>query len=348
MSNELGQFNIPNQIHENSRELVQRDERGFIPLLMGGAVLKKLIFSKWTVVGTAGVLLAAGPSHSAWSRHFGAEYSTDLEKAKTSSKSELLVLDKTQELQVASAYYHTEYDASKVEQRVTLKFPLVSPSAATEINTVLEGVGAIDIGLPMSAVTATDGEDGKTDFVVDATKMTAEGHWIDGSPEFHDYTVSDGKKNFDDRAGFRQQSTDLVKALQKFVGVDSISNSLDDLKTDTYHDINIMALDAMRAECPKQIISHVEDGVEDALQANLNMTNMATAKDAKKFGKVIFEGDMAFTVVKPPKEVTTLKSSVKGGTLTASKKFKGAKTDKVSCGSDKAKIEQTPTSVGNQ
>lgn len=348
MSYEKAQFQIPNSLHENSCDLVQRDERGFIPILMGGAVLKKLLFSKWTVVGAAGALLAAGPINSAFSRHFGADYSTDLEKAQTNSKSELLVLDKTQDLQVASAYYHTEYDARKVEQRITLNLGPLKPSAATEINTVLEGVGAIDFGLPMSAISARPGENGETDFVVDASKMTAEGHWIDGSPEFHDYTVKDGERNFGDRAGFRQQGLDAFKALNKLVNLDTLSNNFDDLRTKTNHDINIMALDAVREECPKQIVDHIKDATEVALQENLNMTNMAKAKDAKKFGEVVFEGDMKFTVKQPPAEVKDLQSSIKGGTLTAERHFKGAKTDKVTCGSDKAVIEETPTSIGDQ
>lgn len=215
--------------------------------------------------------------------YVGATETADLQLADTSVDVDLIEFDLTNEINVAKAYFDVTVDAQNITYKIdTQPFDVVQDCSG---NKQIDGVGAVRFAVPFDALTQyVNPATKKIDLEVDPQEVTAVAYWNDAGPEEHDYTISGGKKNFDDRSGFCRSVIQALAGHVKLVNFNSLANAMEDLDAAVAHDLRKKGLEVFGEECPKSI----EPTLREAIIAGITR-NVAELGRKSSLGEVIFQ-----------------------------------------------------------
>ena len=196
-----------------------------------------------------------------------------------------------------------------------------------EGNKQLKGEGTVRFQVPVDAITQNIA-DKKVNFTVDSSKLIAVAYWDGAGPEVRDFTVHDGKRNFNDSSGFCLSTLKAWTSAQKVINVDKIANLITGLDDSIEYDLRKKGLKLFTDSCAKELDAPNKEAIKLALAATV--TKLGRAAD---MGKVTFT-DVAMTW---NVDEGTKKGSVKEGE-SGYKLKDGFKMDSVNCNIDATKL----------
>jgi len=134
----------------------------------------------------------------------GVEATPHLDQAETSITYELEKLDPTRKLEFAVGTFALEGSAEKIPVEYKLVTPIGPDIGPTcNVSRTINGTATARYKLSVGSVKLSLGADGSTNAEIPRSAFeTTAGFEENGSVVFRDYTIKDGKKNYNDSAGF--------------------------------------------------------------------------------------------------------------------------------------------------
>lgn len=269
-----------------------------------------------------------GGAVAAYGQHlqYGITAEADLDKAHTRSDNKVIAFDKTQKIDVATAYFEQKFTATKIKFQVDTPFVDVIPDYYA--NKELDGVGAEKFEVPIDAETIQqtyNEQSHKVDLTVNLGRIVTVTYWPGAGPTIRDFTVNKGgtARNYGDRAGFRDSFIHGVGGLQKIVNLDTLSNTLEDANNRADHDIKLKGLESFQQACAPKLEPQVKQAVTEAITQTVK-----TLGDGELLGEINYTSDH----LAPKPEVLPI-TPVNGKTYAHPTKMsiKEFKVDEINC-----------------
>lgn len=200
-----------------------------------------------------GAILAVSLPH-------GETYATaDLDESETSASIETIAWDPTQEIKVTDVVFDAKLDARDIPVDIVVEKCIWLTSRCADIylldpkvNKELSGLVQEAITIPLGAINQEpNAETNKLDLEIDLSKVKAEIFFPGAGPTIRDYTIDDGKQNFDDQSGFRDSVTSVAGSVAEIANHNTLANTATQINGDINHDMTLRALDFI-GECNRE------------------------------------------------------------------------------------------------
>jgi len=256
------------------RELAHLQRRANLGGPIGAILLNKFALGGAAV--TAVVALGAG---------FGGGASYD--HARTHSKATLIAWSSNYGINPGTAYFQESLSVENVQYKI-------SHVPDPHVNKQLDGIGQEQFNVPFDAIQQEPNGD-KIDITVDASKITANVSWLEGSPVIRNYTRNKGGKvrNYDDQEGFRNTFVHGSGEAARLFSINKLGDSYDFIDQGVNHDMSNKGLDEFGPGCFGSIQKILEAKVVAAVEDSA--AHATNAGKASKIGKFTFDGTWKFT-----------------------------------------------------
>lgn len=252
-----------------------------------GSVLRQIrspLFVAGIVVGTVYGCAAAG---NYVDRSSGVEVSSNLSGADTQVDVKLLEFNETQALAIADATAEGKVTSTGIIETFSVSAMGVGVGKNCEANATVEGKVTLDFDLLFGSITRVKGEDGKTNFVVDRSQLSATTTWA-GAPTMSYFTIGkDGKPDYKDQNNFCGAAFRGFAANLAVVNANDLQNAITKNDKALYETLAASVLTAAREECAADLTDELDKAAEDALKANITQV---VGNDPGKIGTVTFTG----------------------------------------------------------
>jgi hypothetical protein len=309
-----------------------RNELGLLGFTPAGMALNALrLARKPAVILAAGAGLLFGVTQGA-----EVKVTADMNAAETSVDASLIHLDTTTRIEAVRASFSEEMSAQKIPFIIDRPAPIggFDTIKDCERNKFLKGVGTVEYKVPLTAISSVPGADGKTNFVVDGSKLETSTYWPGAGPEIKNYEVTgDGKRDYGDQGDACLQWMDANIAN----GDQEMGNMKKKLDDQIEHDMRLMGLKVMQQNCSPKLNDFNQQSIKKSI------TEVVTLMGKKdQMGEVTFTKDpIKWNEIKIPKAKLD-----KVGDTSADYQLdpKGFKVDKINCNVDIAKAQAGATS----
>lgn len=260
------------QEHAN-RPASGNPEDGFIALDIANFATKPL---RWALFGSRDRAIATSVSSALLATtliggfiveheiHGGA----DLDKAKTSSESKALVLNKKQELKIADLYFKEKFTARDIPYTIEWKPVLFDVIPDYKENKELNGVGKCAYTLPFSAVTPNYNQaTSKTDYTIDKKQLKIDCSWVE-TPVIQDFVMAGNTRKYSAN-GFRSNMVKNISESATHFSIDNFKNAVNDIDMLAERAMTNKALEVSGDKCSSELDTHLEEAAKESLVANV-------------------------------------------------------------------------------
>ena len=288
--------------------------------VFGGGPVKKGI-----VVGAAGAVLVSALQTS------GGEVSADLNKANTVVDIDLIEFKTDTKIESATASFQEKFTAEEIEINFdnNAAFGLLDTAPDCPVHKELNGIGTIEFKLPLAALDTQLGKEGKTNILVDASKLQVKSFWEGAGPMIKDFEKDGNKRDYGDTGNWCTDYNALNGALGNLTNTDKgTAKLLEEIHDNIENDMKLKGLRLMTETCTPKLDAPNKAAIRKAI------TNTVIALgDADKLGEVQFTTDtFKWNEIKIPAPRSG-KAGDMGATYTLNKSGKpeGFTVDKITC-----------------